>query len=84
MPSKGLVDRRRVAEALIAAARTHAHEMGVRLPSHLAEPSPDGGIPSPPLPPEVTGPELSRFQVELARTTASWCWGTTVPPRTIR
>jgi hypothetical protein len=46
MPSKGVVDRQRVARRLIAAARTHAHEVGVRLPSHLAEPPGDGGTPS--------------------------------------
>jgi hypothetical protein len=62
MPSKGVVDRQRVARRLIAAARTHAHEVGVRLPSHLAEPSGDGGTPS-----LTHAPELARFQDELAR-----------------
>jgi len=62
MPSKGVVDRQRVANRLIAAARTHAHEVGVRVPSHLAEPPGDGGNPLQPLPSEVT-----RFQIALAR-----------------
>lgn len=62
MPSKGVVDRQRVARRLIAAARTHAHEVGVRLLSHLAEPPGDGGNLPQPLPSEVT-----RIQIALAR-----------------
>lgn len=57
MPSQGIVDRQRVAQRLIAAARTHAHEMGVRLSSHLAEPLPDG----------ETLPDFTRLHLGLAR-----------------
>lgn len=63
MPSKGVLDRQRVGKALIATARTHAHSVGDRLQSKLAVDLPDGETPSQPLPPELT-----RFQVVLART----------------
>ena len=35
MPAKGVVDRQRVAEGLIASARTHAQEVGERLQTNL-------------------------------------------------
>jgi len=57
MPSKGVVDRRRVANRLIAAARTHAHEVGVRLPSHFAAVLAEG----------ETLPDMIRLQLHLAR-----------------
>lgn len=37
MPSKGVTDRQRVAEALVATTRTHAHRVGERLQTRFAE-----------------------------------------------
>lgn len=45
MPSKGVTDRQRVAEAIAAAARNHAHEVGTRLQEVLAPAFPDGLVP---------------------------------------
>ena len=57
MSSQGVVDRRRVGEALIAAARTHAQKVGERLQTHLADPDRDGG----------TLPDFTRFHLGIAR-----------------
>lgn len=57
MPTKGVMDRQRVGEALIAAARTHAQRVGERLQTKLATVLEDGA----PL------PDLTRFQLQLAR-----------------
>jgi len=57
MPAKGVVDRQRVAEGLIASARTHAQEVGERLQTNLAEPLPDG----------ETLPDFTRLHLGLAR-----------------
>ena len=56
MPSKGVLDRHRVAKALVAAARTHAQEVGERLQEVLAPFVPEG----------ETLPDLSGFQLVLA------------------
>lgn len=42
MPSQGVVNRRRVGQALIATARTCAHDVGDRLTTHLAAVLDDG------------------------------------------
>jgi hypothetical protein len=57
MPTKGVVDRQRVAEGLIASARTHAQQVGERLQTHLAVVLDDG----------ETLPDLTRLQLLFAR-----------------
>jgi len=36
MPTQGVLDRQRVAEAILAAARIHAHPVGERMQTNLA------------------------------------------------
>lgn len=36
MPTQGVLDRQRVAEAILATARTHAHPVGERMQTNLA------------------------------------------------
>lgn len=57
MPSKGVTDRQRVAKAIVAAARTHAQEVGERLREILAPALQEG----------QTLPDLADFQQVLAR-----------------
>jgi hypothetical protein len=57
MPTQGVMDRQRVGEALIAAARTHAQKVGERLQTKLAAFFDDGEPP----------PDLTRLQLQLAR-----------------
>lgn len=57
MPSKGVLDRQRIAKTLVAAARIHAHEVGVRLPEVLASFVEEG----------ETLPDFTTFQLQLAR-----------------
>jgi len=56
MPSKGVTDRQRVAKAIVAAARTHAQEVGERLQEVLAPAVQEG----------ETLPDLVAFQNILA------------------
>lgn len=57
MHSKGVLDRQRVARAVIAATRVHAEEVGQRLHAELAVVLEDGDTP----------PDLTRFQMLLAQ-----------------
>lgn len=57
MPSKGVVDRQRVGEAILATARAHAHNVGNRLQTILASGLPDG----------MNLPDFTRFQLHLAQ-----------------
>lgn len=36
MPSKGVIDRQRIAKSIVAAARTHAHQVGAQLDELLS------------------------------------------------
>ena len=56
MPSKGVLDRQRIAKAIVATARTHAPEVGDRLQEILAPFVPEG----------ETLPDLTRLQLVLA------------------
>lgn len=56
MPTQGVMNRQRVGEALIAAARTHAQKVGERLQTRLAAVLDDGA----PL------PDLTEYQLRLA------------------
>lgn len=57
MPTQGVVNRRRVGQALLAAARTHAHDLGERLETHLAAVLEDG----------ETLPDTTHLQTLLVR-----------------
>lgn len=57
MPSKGVLDRQRVGKALLAAARTHAHEVGERLQTKFAAVLEDG----------EAVPDIARLQLLQAR-----------------
>lgn len=56
MASQGVLDRHRVAKAIVATARTHARQVGDRLQEILAPFVPEG----------VTLPDLTRLQLVLA------------------
>jgi hypothetical protein len=57
MPSKGIIDRQRIAKTIVAAARMHAHEVGGRLPEVVASFVEEG----------ETLPDFTTFQLQLAR-----------------
>ena len=57
MPSKGVLDRQRVGKAIVAAADTHAREVGERLQTILGGGLPDG----------LDLPDFTRFQLHLTK-----------------
>jgi len=57
MPSQGVLDRQRVGKAILAAARSHAQEVGERLQTHLAAVLEDG----------ETLPDVTRWPLLFAR-----------------
>jgi hypothetical protein len=61
MPTRGVLDRQRVAEAIVATARTYAHPVGKRMQTNLAGAVRADGISSSEL------PQWIHLQLELAR-----------------
>lgn len=57
MPCKGVVDRQRVGEEILAIARTYAHDVGDRLHTILAPGVPEG----------MDLPDFTQFQLHLAQ-----------------
>jgi len=65
MPSQGVIDRQRVGEAILAAARIHAHPVGERMQPNLAAVVQDGEVLSGELPTDET--DWIHLQRELVR-----------------
>lgn len=57
MASKGVLDRQRIADAIIASARIHAHQVGPKLAEVLGVVTPE----------ELTAPDFTELQLQLAQ-----------------